>query len=207
MVDTNPTMKTSSFSIALLLGSAVLLPGSALIAADAASTTPPAPPAPATPAAPAAEVAPAAPLPAPNRVVYAPRLPSAKELTQAAAAQGLAINRIDQTSSEVTVVYQLPDGRTNTVAYRLLAGADSGVATAETAPPPPRRTVIYTPAPPNVIYYEPARRVYDPWYWDPYWDSPVSLNFGFGYVYRGGGFRGDFDDFHHRRDFDHHRRH
>lgn len=185
-MDTNPTMKTSSFSLALLLGSAVFLPISAFAASDATSTTPPEPAGP-----PAPSVAPAAPAPKPNRVVYAPRLPSARELTAAAAAQGLAIEKIDQTDAKVTAVYRRPDGGTTTVAYRLLAAADSGVATTKVAPTPPR-TVIYTPAP-KVIYYEPARRIYDPWYWDPYWGPPVSLSFGLGYVYRGGHFHGDFD--------------
>src|SRR5471032_623766 len=73
-------------------------------------------------AAPAPAVAPAAAL-TPNQTVYAPRLPGVNELTNIAAAQGLAVERIEQTASQVTVVYRSANGQMTTVAYLLLPGA------------------------------------------------------------------------------------
>lgn len=146
----------------------------------------------ATPTTPAPAVAPA-PLPAANRVIYAPRLPGAAELTNVGKAQGLSVERIDQTATQVTVVYQNANGQANTVAYELLP-------TATTAPV---RTVVPTSPPPAVVY-EPAPRVYyydsyppDYYYRPDYWYPPVSLSFGFGF--RGGNYHGGYGyGFHHR---------
>jgi hypothetical protein len=129
-------------------------------------------------------------MPAPGRTIYTARLPAAAELTTAAAAQGLAIDRIEQTATQVTVIYRTSTGATSVVAYQLLptanATANSGVVTPTPAP------VVVEPAP-RVVYYDPAYRyypayTYDPWYWYP----PVSFRFGLGYGFRGGYFRGGF---------------
>ena len=140
-------------------------------------------------------VAPAAAI-TPNQVVYAQRLPSVTELTNAAAAQGLAIDRIEQTSTQIMVVYRYGNGQINAVAYLLLptaGAAASPVATPSTPPP----AVVYQ-AQPRVAYYDDD---YDYWpgYYPYYWYPPVSFRFGLGFGYHngyhggyGGGFRGGF---------------
>lgn len=148
--------------------------------APVAVPTSPAP----TVAAPAPAVAPAAP----NQVIYSPRLPSAAELANAAAAQGVNVERIDQTNTQITVTYKYSNGQVNTVAYQLLPTASAPApqqTVVQTAPAP---TVVYT-QPPRVVYYE--EPVYYPRYYYPYY-PPVSLSFGFGYRHYGGG------GFHHR---------
>jgi len=139
-------------------------------------------PAPATPG-PVVAASPASPLPPPNSVIYIPRLPTPAELSNAAAAQGLAIDKMEQTSNQITVVYKYSNGQINTVAYQLLPTAGNAPtvlaspAQVVTAPNP---TVIYTsPAP--AYYYD----TYDygwPWLW------PVAFDFGIGYHFHGGGF-------------------
>src|SRR2546430_5190207 len=53
--------------------------------------------------------------PAPNQTIYVPRLPSAAELTNAAAAQGLSVEKIEQTSAQVTAFYKSSAGQTSIV--------------------------------------------------------------------------------------------
>ena len=133
----------------------------------------------------------AAPL-APDQIIYASQLPGVTSLTNAAAAQGLAIKQIVQSAREVTVSYQLANGQTRTISYQLLptAGAQvaQGVPVPASAPPPvtvvpapvgvptvtvvPAPTVIYTPAVES--YY------YDPYY-SGYWYPPVSVSLGLGW--------------------------
>jgi hypothetical protein len=128
-----------------------------------------------------------APAPQPDRVVYAPRLPTVQELTNAAAAGGFAIARIEQTPTQVTVVYKLADGRPDTVAYAALPPPSTG--TTAVAVPSPAPKVVVTPAP-TVIYTRSPRVVYyDPWYYDSWsYYPPVSVSLGFGYGrYWGGG--------------------
>lgn len=138
-------------------------------------------------------------LPAPNQIIYAPRLPNPSELTSAAAAQGLAVDQISQTANQVTVVYRYSNGQTNTVAYQLLPTATAPTTTV--VAPSPAPTVVYQTTPqviyetsPRVIYYD----RYDPW--PNYYYPPVSLNLGFGY-YRGwgGGWHGGGHYGHHWR--------
>lgn len=143
-------------------------------------------PAPSSPPEPA--VSPASPMPAPNSVIYIPRLPTPGELSNAAAAQGLAIDKMEVTSTQITVVYKYSNGQTNTVAYQLLptAGTAPAMATAPaTVVAAPATTVVYTSAP---GYY------YDPYYYGYPWLWPVGFNIGFGYSYHygyfGHGFRG-----------------
>jgi hypothetical protein len=122
--------------------------------------------------------------PAPSQVVYAPRLPSAMELTNVAAAQGLSVEKIVQTSAQITVVYRSANGQLNTVSYQLLPTANAPATTVVAAPPP---RVVYVRSEPR-YYYDPF---YDPYYGSSYygspWLAPVSLNLGWGW---GGGYRG-----------------
>lgn len=111
--------------------------------------------------------------PAPNQVIYSPRLPSPTELTNVAAAQGLTVEQISQTATQVTAVYRYPNGQTNTVAYQLLPTSSAPASTTVVVPGQPT-TVIYDQTP-RVIYYD----RYD--YWPRYYYPPVSLSLGFGY--------------------------
>jgi len=138
----------------------------------------------ATPTSPAPTVTPAALVP--NQTVYGQRLPSVAELTNIAAAQGLTVVRIEQTASQVTIVYGYPNGQTNTVAYLLLPNA-AGAATAVPTTTAPAPTVVYYEAAPRVVYYD----SYPGYYAYPgYWYPPVSIGLGFGF--RGGGFHGGY---------------
>ncbi len=135
---------------------------------------------------PTAAPAVAAPTPAASKVIYAPRLPTANELSAAAAAQQLTIVRIEQTTSSVTAVYQSAAGAASTVVYQLLPGANTATP-AVAAPSAPAPAVVYQPAA-RVAYYDGyGPYYYDPYYYDPYyWYPPVSVRLGFGYR---GGFR------------------
>ena len=160
----------------------------ALVAGVRAQT----PVAPATPAPAVATIA----APAPNQTIYTPRLPTATELTNVATAQGLTVDRIEETAAQITVVYKLPSGQTNTVAYRLLPTSGTvapGNAVAVTTPAP---AVVYERAP-RVVYVDPYYDSYGPdYYYAPrYYYPPVSLSLGFGFRsggFYGGGFRGGF---------------
>lgn len=124
--------------------------------------------------------------PAPNQIIYAPRLPNPSELTAAAAAQGMAVEQINQSATQVTVVYRSASGQTNTVAYQLLPTATAPTTTVVVQNPAP--TVVYETSP-RVVYYD----RYDPYYYPRYYYPPVSLSLGFGY-YRGwgGGYHGGY---------------
>jgi len=134
--------------------------------------------------------------PTPNQVVYLPQLPGPGELAKAAPAQGVTIAQITQSSDQVTVVYKLANGQTNTVAYRLLSAADSpamppyqassAAVPSQPAPvgAPPTSTVIYTQAAP--VYYAP-----DPYYW-PWYGPPVAVGIDWGWGWHGGGWGGRF---------------
>lgn len=134
----------------------------------------------------------------PNQTIYTPRLPTVTELTNIAVAQGLTVERIEQTASQITVVYKNTSGQTNIVAYLPLPGAAGATATVVT-PASPAPSVVYAPAP-RVIYY---RDYYGPDYSYPgYWYPPVSIGLGFGF--RSGGFHGGHHyqggvGIHHRR--------
>ena len=128
-----------------------------------------------------------APAATPNQTIYAPRLPSVNELTNIAAAQGLAVERVEQTSSQIMVVYKATNGQTNTVVYLLLPGAtnvSAPVATPTTPPP----VVVYEQAP-RTIYYDSYGPGYYPYY-PGYWYPPVSIGLGFGF--RSGGYHGGY---------------
>jgi len=113
---------------------------------------------------------------APSRFIYAPRLPTPSELTSVATAQGLGIEKIDQTASQITVTYKSANGQLSVVAYLLLSAAGSSVAT-------PVATVV-TPTPAPVVVYqgpEPVYYRYDPYYYYP-WDvyAPLAIGIGLG---------------------------
>ncbi len=150
-----------------------------------ASTTTP-PPAPPT-SAPAAAPVVVQNAPAPNQIIYSPRLPTAAELTNVAAAQGLAVQQISETSTQVTAIYKNnATGQITTIAYQLLPNGTP--AATSTVVVPTAAPVIYQPAT-RVIYYDTYDRGYDP-YWPSYYYPPVSLSFGFGYYHGWGGGRG-----------------
>ena len=143
------------------------------------------------PSAPLAAIgSPASPMPAPNSVIYIPRLPTPAELANAAAAQSLAINKMEVTGNQITVVYKYANGQINTVAYQLLPAAGSAPAMA-TAPATvvaaPPTTVVYTSGPRD-YYYEPYYYGY-PWAW------PVAFDIGLGYTFHYGGYGHGFHHF------------
>jgi hypothetical protein len=161
-----------------LVLSTVSLAGSAR--AQTVQVTTPAPVVPL--AAPAAAVV-------PNQYVYAARLPGVNELTNIAAAQGLAIERIVQTPTQIVAVYKYPNGQTTTVAYLPLPGAGATYAPTVT-PPTPAPTVVYYDPAPRAVYYD----GYGPDYYYSnrgYWYPPVALSLGFGFR-GGGGYHGGF---------------
>jgi hypothetical protein len=135
-----------------------------------------------------------APALVPSQVIYSPRLPTPVELTNAAAAQGVAINRIEQTATQVTVAYKFSDGQTKTVAYLLLpspGAAPAPVPVVVPASTPVTTTTVYYDSSPRVIYYEPS---YYPYSYARDWYPPVSLSLGLGFGFHGGGgyYRGGF---------------
>lgn len=127
---------------------------------------------------------PTGPLPAPNRIIYGQRLPTPDELRNIGAAQGLTLDRIEQTDSQIVAVYRTASGQTTVTSYQILS-ASGGVAPGQTA-----TTVVVPSAPPSttVIYDTPREVVYyDPYYYWP-WYSPIRVGVGLGFSYRGGGY-------------------
>lgn len=146
------------------------------------STATPNAPAPTVVQAPAAAAAPTSV----TQIVYMPQLPSAADLTNAANAQGLTLERIVQTSTQVVAFYRNASGQATTVAYQSLPPAAAAPA------PAPAPNVVVTSPPPTVVYETAPRVIYydSPGYYYPrVWYPPVSFNFGFGYHqgYHGGG--------------------
>ncbi len=187
------TMKTIPLFTAVVLATTLFAAGAT---AQTANPTPPA----ATHAAPKAPAAePAATIqpmqaPAPNQIIYIPQLPSPGALVAAATAQGVTVELINQTSTQITVVYRFSNGQTNTICYQLLSAAATAQAPAQmpagatTVAVPPSTTVIY--APPGPAYY------YDPFYYPWPWYAPVSVSLGFGFHGRDGYFHGGGGHFH-----------
>jgi hypothetical protein len=136
--------------------------------------------------------------PAPNEVIYLPQLPAAGALASSAnGSQGVTIDKIDQTSTGITVVYRFANGQTNTVAYRLIGQADSNAAPAAApaygvpAPTTAAPAVVYAPgyaAAPAPYYYDYAYAPYG-YYW-PGWFVPLGIGIGLGWGFHGGGFHG-----------------
>jgi hypothetical protein len=121
----------------------------------------------------------------PSQVVYTAQLPSAQQLTDAAAAKGSTILKIEQTPAEMMTTYRFSNGQESVVAYRLLpaAGSASNSASTSTVVAPSAPSIVYVPSP-RVVYYD-SYPYYYPWYWNP----PISVSFGFGY-YGGYGYYG-----------------
>jgi hypothetical protein len=187
------TMKTIPLFTTVVLAATLLTAGA--IAQTASPTTPTptraAAPVPATTPAPALAGDPAAAIqpmqtPAPNQIIYIPQLPTAAALVAAATAQGVTVELINQTGTQITVVYRYGNGQINTICYQLLSTAGSAQVpvAATTAAVPPSTTVIYERGGP--AYY------YDPFYYPWPWYGPVSVNLGFGFHGRGGYNRGGF---------------
>jgi len=135
----------------------------------------------------------------PSRIIYAPRLPSPAELTSVATAQGLSIERIDQTAAQIIATYKAANGQLTTVSYQLLPNA----ATPAVGPAATTTTVVATTTPaPTVVYAQPAPAYYPYVYADPYYPwgfyGPVAVSLGFGF-YGGHGYHGGFYHGGHRR--------
>lgn len=146
-----------------------------------------------SPSAPAAqpEAARAPVSPPLNQIVYSPQLPTAQDLSNAAAAQGLTIDRIEQTATQVTVVYKTQNGLTTTVSYQLVPRA-TGTASTLVLPTTPAPAIIYSDSPRVVYRYDPYY-AYDPFYYSPWYPYPrISLGIGFGYGFRGTYYRGGY---------------
>ena len=129
----------------------------------------------------------------PNQIVYAQRLPSVTELTNAATAQGLTIDRIEQTSTQITAVYRYGNGQINAVAYLLLPAAGAAANPNPVVTPTTPAPVVAYEATPRVVYYD---DYYWPGYYPYYWYPPVAFRVGLGFNYHYGfhgglgGFRG-----------------
>jgi len=155
----------------------------------------------------AAWAQPAAPQ-APSEVIYLPQLPTAADLSRAAAAQGQTVTRIEQGNGGVTASYTNASGQTMVVSYQLLP---NGASVAPGAPPPPatggpapaygqdQNQVVVTqptsPAP-TVVYNDAS--AYNPYAYDYYpaygyspWYPAIGLGigWGWGYNYGWGGYR------------------
>lgn len=167
------------------------------------STVAPQEPAPAVMPAPAAHAANTAPTNI-TQIVHTPQLPSAAEITNAAAAQGLTVERIVQTSNQVIAFYRHASGETSNVAYQSLppAGTSTNPAAPNVVVTSPPNVVVASP-PPTVVYQQAPRVVYydyPSYYYPRVWYPPVSFSFGLGY-HRGyhGGYHGGYGGRHHHR--------
>jgi hypothetical protein len=137
-----------------------------------------------------------APAAAPNEVVYVPQLPSVADLTKAAAAQGITVEQINQTSSQITAIYKYSNGQVTTVVYQPLSAAESSAVPVPTAAPAPGTTAVVPTT--TVVYQSAPGYYYDypyyPYYYGWGWYPPVSVGIGLGFhgggYYHGGGFRG-----------------
>jgi hypothetical protein len=136
--------------------------------------------------------------PTPTQFVYLAQVPAPADLKSRAAAQGIAVERIDQSQGQTVVVYKYANGATTTVAYAAMPAGDEA-SVAGTAPPAapgaPAPSVAVAPA--STVVYASAPNYYYPYGYYPYyggWYSPISIGLGFGWGwgggFRGGGFRG-----------------
>jgi 3-oxoacyl-ACP reductase-like protein len=178
-------MKTNSiFAVIALTTTLVATTATAQSQSPGAAATPAAPVAQAAQPVPAAPAAVVNPMPVPNQIIYLPQLPSPASLVNVAAAQGLSIDQISQTSTQIIVVYKYSNGQTNTICYQLLstAGVDNVAAANAPVVVPAQTTVIYETRAP--AYY------YDPFYYPWPWVAPVAIGLDFGF--RGGYYHGGF---------------
>jgi len=131
-----------------------------------------------TPAA-APAVVPASPSPAPvavtpDQIIYAAQLPTVADLTHAAAVQGLAVNQIVQTASDITVTYRFANGQTRTISYQLLVAGNQS----------PVQPVVASAAPVVVVAPYTDAYCYGPYYYGP-WYPPIAVRIGAGFGFRG----------------------
>lgn len=143
----------------------------------------------------AEDTAPVTPAPAAvDHLIYLAKLPTPAELVKGAEQQHSTIERIDQTSAQITVTYRYSSGRKVTFSYALLSAvsADVPVLTpaptepppvVTVAPPPAAPTIVYTSPPPEIVYYRRPVRYYDP-AWD--WVAPLAVGVSLGWVWHGG---------------------
>ena len=195
-----PWKATRTFNMKTKLLTYLMISAACLAGVVSAQTVQTATPAPAVP-----EAAPAV-ASAPNQTVYTQRLPSVDELSKAAVAQGVTVERIEQNASQITATYRYANGQTNVVAYLLLPTANSTVQVVTPTTPAPTvytqaPTVYYAPAPaPRVVYYDDySPRYYYSSSYPRYYYPPVSIGLGFGFRSGGyyGGYRGGYGG-HHR---------
>ncbi|MDB6115036.1 MAG: hypothetical protein JWQ62_1981 [Lacunisphaera sp.] len=184
-------MKTLKLS-AILLAAAVS--GGALLAQ----------PAPSTPAAASSAAA------TPARIdgnVFVAQLPTPTQLMKDAEAEGVTVDRIEQTDARLLATYKYSNGSTRTYAYQLLSTAGdvpappSNIASISNATPP--AAVVYS-EPTRVYYSEPQRSYYydSPRYvryYDDPWDfwGPVAVGVGLGFAFSdhghySGGYHGGY---------------
>lgn len=126
-----------------------------------------------------------------SQIVYQARLPSPAELTSAAGAQGLTVERIVQSANQVVAAYRNPSGQLFTVSYQTLPPSGTAPAPA-VVPANPAPAVVHV-APPPAVYETAPRVIYyddpDYYYYPRYYYPPVSIGFGFGYrSFHGGHF-------------------
>jgi hypothetical protein len=119
-------------------------------------------------------VTPATVAPVPDQIIYTAQLPRVIDLTNAAAAQRLAIKQIVQTASEITVSYQFANGQTRTVSYQLLLEGNTA----------PVRVVAQAPAPVVVVAPSPGAYYYEPYHYCGPWYPPVVVRFGADFGFR-----------------------
>lgn len=172
----SPSMKTTSITALVLT--------TGLFTAGGFAETAPATPTPALAATEAGPAAVAPVVPVPDQIVYAARLPGVEDLTNVAAAQGLAINQIIQTARHITVSYQLANGRTRTVSYQLLPTGDAASAQVVAQAPAPVQVIAQAPAPVVVVAPAPDVYYYDPYYYGA-WYPPIAVRIGADFGFRG----------------------
>ncbi len=133
--------------------------------------------------------APAAVLPEVDHWVYLSELPDPAELTQSAAANGLTVQRLDQTADAVVITYKYSDGVVGTMGYKLLSAVRTSDRVVARVQPPSRAvytqgdtTTVVVKDDPEIIYVEREPRtrvVYRER--DDFW-LPLTLGLGIGYV-------------------------
>ena len=118
--------------------------------------------------------------------VFVAQLPTPAQLMKDAEAEGVTVDRIEQTDARVLATYKYANGSTRTYAYQLLSAAGdvpaptSNIASISNAAPP--AAVVYS-EPQRVYYYDDSPR-YVRYYDDP-WDfwGPVALGVGLGFTF------------------------
>ena len=124
--------------------------------------------------------------------VFVAQLPTPAQLMKDAQAEGVTIDRIEQTDARVLATYKYANGSTRTYAYQLLSAAgdvpapSSNIASISNATPPAavvysEPTRVYYPEAAPVYYSDSPRytRYYDPW---DFW-GPVALGVGLGFTF------------------------